>query len=134
MAVDAPGVELRAASLFDVDPELAETLDERQLADARLRSIVPVADLAAGPWPAAHLRRATAQPFAIMVVEGIVLRELLLAGSTATELLGPCDIADATAPDDQLLPAEARWSVPERAASIGTAHSTARCARPAGGV
>ena len=115
MAVDAPGVELRAASLFDVDPELAEVLDERQLADARLRAIVPVADLPAGLWPAHQLRRATAQPFAIMVVEGIVLRELLLAGSTATELLGPGDIVDFTGADDALLPTDVRWSVPDAA-------------------
>ena len=115
MAVDPPGVELRAASLFDVDPELAEVLDERQLADARLRAIVPVADLPAGLWPAQQLRRATAQPFAIMVVEGIVLRELLLAGSTATELLGPGDIVDFTGADDALLPTDVRWSVPDAA-------------------
>ena len=115
MAVDAPGIELRAASLFEVDPELAEALDERQIADARLRAIVPVADLAAGVWPAAQLRRATAQPFAIMVVEGILLRELLLAGSTATELLGPGDVVDFTGADDALLPTDVRWSVPDAA-------------------
>jgi len=115
MAVDAPGIELRAASLFDVDPELAEVLDDRQLADARLRAIVPVTDLPAGPWPAEQLRRATAQPFAIMVVEGIVLRELLLAASTATELLGPGDIVDFTGADDALLPTDVRWSVPDAA-------------------
>ena len=115
MAVDAPGIELRAASLFDVDPELAEALDERQLADARLRAIVPVADLPPASWPPAQLRRATAQPFAIMVVEGILLRELLLAGSTATELLGPGDIVDFTGADDALLPTDVRWSVPDAA-------------------
>ena len=115
MAVEAPGIELRAASLFEVDPELAEALDERQIADARLRAIVPVADLAVGMWPAAQLRRATAQPFAIMVVEGILLRELLLAGSTATELLGPGDVVDFTGADDALLPTDVRWSVPDAA-------------------
>jgi len=118
MAVNAPGIELRAAALFDVDPELAEALDERQLADARLRAIVPVAELAAGPWPTAHLRTATAHPVAIMVVEGIVLRELLLAGSTATELLGPGDIVDFTGVEDALLPADVRWSVPDAARII----------------
>jgi len=115
MAVDAPGIALRAALLFDVDPELADALDERQLAEARLRAIVPVADLASGVWPAGRLRRATARPFAMMVVEGIVLRELLLAGSTATELLGPGDIVDFTDADDALLPTDVRWSVPDAA-------------------
>ena len=90
MAVNAPGIELRAAALYDVDRELAEALDERQLADARLRAIVPVAELAAGPWPTAHLR-------------------------TATELLGPGDIVDFTGVEDALLPADVRWSVPDAA-------------------
>jgi CRP/FNR family transcriptional regulator, cyclic AMP receptor protein len=115
MAVDAPGIELRAGSLFDADPELAELLDARQLVDARVRAIVPVADLSAGLWPAERLGRGTAQPFALMVVEGIMLRELLLAGSTATELLGPGDLVDFGGSDDALLPSQARWSVPETA-------------------
>jgi CRP/FNR family cyclic AMP-dependent transcriptional regulator len=50
-----------------------------------------------------------------MVVDGVVLRELLLAGSTATELLGPGDIVDHAAPGETLLPTEARWSAPEAA-------------------
>jgi CRP/FNR family transcriptional regulator, cyclic AMP receptor protein len=115
MTVDAPAIDLRAGSLFDVDSELAELLDARQLADARVRAIVPVAELPAGEWPGADLQRATAQPFALMVLDGILLRELLLAGSTATELLGPGDIVAFTDADDALLPAAARWSVPDTA-------------------
>jgi CRP/FNR family transcriptional regulator, cyclic AMP receptor protein len=115
MAVFAPRVELRAGSLFDADPELAELLDPRQLVDARVRAVVPVTDLSAGAWSAEDLERATAHPFALMIVDGIVLRELLLAGSTATELLGPGDLVDFTASDDALLPTDTRWSVPETA-------------------
>jgi CRP/FNR family cyclic AMP-dependent transcriptional regulator len=108
-------LEVRAASLFDIDPELGELLDARQLAEARTRAIVPVLDLAAGPWSPAPLARASGRPFALMVVDGLVLRELLLAGSTATELVGPCDIVDHSPPDEALLPTEARWSVPDAA-------------------
>jgi CRP-like cAMP-binding protein len=50
-----------------------------------------------------------------MVVDGLLLREILLAGSTATELLGPCDIVAVAPVDDPLLPAEAMWSVPRSA-------------------
>jgi CRP-like cAMP-binding protein len=114
MAASTPRpLDLRAASLFDIDPELGELLDERQLTEARSRAIVPVADLAPGPWSPAGLERARGRPFALMVVDGLVLRELLLAGSTATELLGPGDIVDHVAPDETLLPTEARWSAPE---------------------
>jgi CRP/FNR family transcriptional regulator, cyclic AMP receptor protein len=116
MAVSNPRpLDLRAASLFDIDPELGELLDARQLVEARSRAIVPVADLTAGPWSPAVIERVKGRPFALMVVDGLVLRELLLAGSTATELLGPGDIVDHDAPDETLLPTETRWSVPEAA-------------------
>jgi len=116
MALAAPaGPSLRAASLFDIDPELAERLDPRQRIEARTRAIVAVADLGAGLWSPERVTEAVSRPFAFMVVEGLVLRELLLGGSTATELLGPGDIV-ATGPlSDALLPTEARWSVPQTA-------------------
>src|SRR4051795_3522540 len=116
MAANPPRpIELRAASLFDIDPELGELVDVRHLAAARQRAIVAVAELPAGPWSPAHLERAGGRPFAIMIVEGLVLRELLLAGSTATELLGPGDIVDHRGAQDALLPTVVRWSVPEAA-------------------
>jgi CRP-like cAMP-binding protein len=116
MAVAATAwIDVRAGSLFDLDPELAEQLDPGHLADARTRAIVPVADLPAGEWPVGDLGHAAARPFALMILEGLVLRELLLAGSTASELLGPGDIVDFDATEDVLLPTDARWNVPEEA-------------------
>jgi CRP/FNR family transcriptional regulator, cyclic AMP receptor protein len=50
-----------------------------------------------------------------MVVDGLVLRELLLNGSTATELLGPCDIVAAVPGEDALLQSDVHWSVPDTA-------------------
>ena len=114
-AISPRGLDLRAASLFDIDPELGELVDARHVTAARQRAIVAVAELSAGAWSPECLDRASGRPFAIMVVEGLVLRELLLAGSTATELLGPGDIVDHRPSEDALLPAEARWSVPEAA-------------------
>jgi CRP/FNR family transcriptional regulator, cyclic AMP receptor protein len=108
-------VQLRAASLFDLDPELAELVDPRSLAAARPRAIVAVADLPAGPWSPLALEQSKGRPFGIMVVDGLVVRELLLAGSTATELLGPGDIADHRAAEEALLPTRAEWSVPDAA-------------------
>ena len=113
IATSAP--VLRAASLFDLDPELSEQLDERQRNEARARAIVPVADLPPGPWAPAALLNAVSRPFGVMVIEGLLLREILLAGSTATELLGPCDIVAVAPVDDPLLPAEAVWTVPRAA-------------------
>jgi CRP/FNR family transcriptional regulator, cyclic AMP receptor protein len=114
-AIPSQLLELRAASLFDIDAELAELIDPRHLAAARSRAIVPTAALAAGPWSPEPLTRLSGRPFGLMVIEGLVVRELLLAGSTATELLGPGDIVDHRLPEDALLPAVTRWSVPEAA-------------------
>src|SRR5919199_4062431 len=107
MAIAAPIAQhLRAASLFDVDPDLAERLDEHQRAEARARAIVAVADLPAGPWSPETIVDAGSRAFGIMVVDGLVLRELLLNGSTATELLGPSDIVAGVPAEDVLLPSD----------------------------
>jgi CRP/FNR family transcriptional regulator, cyclic AMP receptor protein len=111
----APGVALRAASLFDIDAELAERLDERQRARARSHAIVPILDLPPGPWSPSELGDAAVRPFALMIADGLVLRELLLCASTATELVGPGDVVALAPSDDALLPAEAEWSVPRAA-------------------
>src|SRR4051812_17190228 len=115
MAIGPSQLEVRAASLFDVDPELGETLDPRQLTEARARAVVAVLDLPSGPWSPDGLEELTARPFAVLIVDGLVIRDLLLAGSTATELLGPGDLVDLRKPDDALLPTVTRWSVPHAA-------------------
>jgi CRP/FNR family cyclic AMP-dependent transcriptional regulator len=108
-------LEARAASLLDIDPELGETLDSRTLAEARGRAVVAVLDLPNGPWSPEPIEHMASRPFALLVVDGLVVRELLLAGSTATELLGPGDLVDFRRPQDALLPTTTRWSVPETA-------------------
>jgi CRP/FNR family cyclic AMP-dependent transcriptional regulator len=115
MATPSPKLDLRAASLFDVDPELGDLLAPRQLAEARVRAIVATIDLTAGPWSPEPLRELSTNPFAVLVVDGLLVRELLLGGNTATELLGPCDVVDLGISDEVLLPTQARWSVPETA-------------------
>jgi CRP/FNR family cyclic AMP-dependent transcriptional regulator len=107
--------EVRAASLFDIDPELGDTLDQRHLAEARARAVVAVVDLPGGPWSPEPIAEWASRPFAILVVEGLVVRELLLAASTATELVGPGDLVDFRDAPDALLPTVTQWSVPEGA-------------------
>jgi CRP/FNR family cyclic AMP-dependent transcriptional regulator len=115
MATARRPLEARAASLFDVDPELGETLDPRHLTEARARAIVAVVDVPSGPWSPAPIGEMASRPFGLLIVDGMLVRELLLAGSTMTELLGPGDLVDFRDPDDALLPVLTRWSVPERA-------------------
>jgi CRP/FNR family transcriptional regulator, cyclic AMP receptor protein len=108
-------VEARAASLLDIDPELGETLDPRHLPEARARAVVALVDLPPGPWSPEPIAAMASRPFALLVADGLLVRELLLAGSTATELVGPGDLVDFRKPADPLLPTVTRWSVPESA-------------------
>jgi CRP/FNR family cyclic AMP-dependent transcriptional regulator len=119
MAVPAASVPgLRAASLFDVDSELAEHLDARRRNEFRAHAIVPVVDIPAGPWTPAPLAEALARPFGVMVVDGLALREIVLAGSTSAELLGPCDLLAVAAPDEALLGTGVHWTVPQAASIV----------------
>jgi CRP/FNR family transcriptional regulator, cyclic AMP receptor protein len=114
-AADASRIALRGASLFDVDPEMAELLDERRAAQARPHAIVPVATLPAGPLYPLTLARLSSRPFALMVVEGVLLREIRLGRSPAGELLGPTDIVDTGARPAAMFEVETVWSVPDTA-------------------
>jgi CRP/FNR family transcriptional regulator, cyclic AMP receptor protein len=104
--------ELRAASLFDVDPELGEALDPEQLRYARARAIIAVLDVTAGPWTPPVLE--DSHPFALLIVDGLVMREQILAGSTASDALGPGDVVELEPPRDELVPSVVHWTVPDR--------------------
>jgi len=106
---------VRAAPLLALDPDLAEGLSRHDHLDARARAIVPMVDLRAGPWRPDRLKEPISGAFAVLVVEGVLIRELLLADNTATELLTAGDLADDRAYEDTLLPVEVRWSVPHAA-------------------
>jgi CRP/FNR family transcriptional regulator, cyclic AMP receptor protein len=105
---------LRAASLFDVDPELGETLSPDQLASARHRAVVAVFEPPPGIWSPDGLPTES-HAFALLVLDGLVMREQLLAGSTATELLGPGDVVDFEVDTDALVPSTVHWTVPDAA-------------------
>ena len=53
----------------------------------------------------------TTRAFAALVVEGVVVREVLLGGTVASELVGAGDVVDLDAPGDEgLVPVSARWT------------------------
>jgi CRP/FNR family transcriptional regulator, cyclic AMP receptor protein len=114
MAAPRP-LDVRAAALFDIDRELGEAIDPGQLARARRRAIVAVVDVPAGPWSPLPLRARDAHPFALLVIEGLLMREQMLAASTASEVLGPGDVIDLGTPTDPLVPSAVRWTVPDAA-------------------
>lgn len=114
-AVPAPAPAVRSAPLLALDPDLADGLSRQEHLEARARAIVPMLDLRPGPWDPNGVVEPISGAFAVLVVEGLLVRELLLADNTATELLMAGDLADHRAYDDTLLPVEVRWTVPHAA-------------------
>jgi CRP/FNR family transcriptional regulator, cyclic AMP receptor protein len=106
---------VRAAPLLALDPDLADGLSRQEHLEARARAIVPMFDLRPGPWDPGALTEPISGAFAVLVVEGMLIRELLLADNTATELLTASDLADHRTYDDALLPVGVRWSIPHSA-------------------
>jgi hypothetical protein len=100
-------------SLLEADAELGALLDAAALQRARSELSVSWAPIETGPWDVRRLRTASSANAGLLVLSGIVAREVVLAGDVSTELLGTGDLirpfgADA---DAHLLETEVRWNV-----------------------
>jgi CRP/FNR family cyclic AMP-dependent transcriptional regulator len=108
--------EPQTAPLLALDPELGAALSDEALAAARRHALVPTLRLPAGTWRAPQVGAVTGRPFAAVVIEGVVVREVLLGGTVASELVGPGDVVDLGAPGDEaLVPVSGRWTTAETA-------------------
>ena len=105
----------RDRSLLDIDADLGAGLTPREQVQAHAHATVPLLDLGAGEWFPERLARGGARPFALLVVQGLLVRDMLLADSTASELLGPGDVIDPRPPADALVPVSVHWTVPDGA-------------------
>ena len=101
------------APLLVVDPELGAALTPDEFAVARRRIVVPLVVVEPGEWTfdAAGM---DSDPFAYVVVEGLLRREAALHDRRATELVGPGDVIDPRAAADTPLPLALRWAADER--------------------
>jgi CRP/FNR family cyclic AMP-dependent transcriptional regulator len=109
-----------AVRLLDADPELGERLtpEERDLAGRAL--LVATRTLEPGPWDPREDPTETRPVGGLLVLEGIVTREIAFAGRRTTELLGASDVLRPWNEDVdfEALPFSASWEV----------HSTCRLA------
>ena len=103
---DAPG------SLLELDPELGCLLTPERRAAAARDLRVRVSALATGEWDAGRLEQADPAHFGLLVVEGVLAREVVLGGTVSTELLGPGDIIRPWRVDGEplLLALSVRWN------------------------
>ena len=102
-------------ALLDLDPDLAEGLSDDLLTRARARFRVTTVRLSAGAWEPSELVGAGAHPSALLVCDGLVVRELDLADTLTADLLGPGDLVSLRAPREPLLAIGERWHAGEDA-------------------
>ncbi|MBA2347547.1 MAG: Crp/Fnr family transcriptional regulator [Solirubrobacterales bacterium] len=105
--------------LLELAPDLVQDLDEGARRDAGATPVQTVA-LERGPWSPTELFAYIEQPLGLLVAEGLIVRDTLLADSTSSDLVGPGDVAAFGAAGTALVPAEIRWaaSVPSRVAVL----------------
>ena len=99
------------AALVELDPDLVRFLPPDRCNTARREIPVRVVGLPRGPWSVEALA-GNATHLGVLVVDGILGRELLSHDVASMELLGPGDVLrpwDESAPSE-LLQAVVRWS------------------------
>jgi CRP/FNR family transcriptional regulator, cyclic AMP receptor protein len=98
--------------LLQLDPDLGQLLtpDRRAAAERELR--VRVTTFPVGEWDGGRLADADPTHVGLLVVEGVLAREIVLSDTVSTELLGPGDIVRPWHLEGppKLLPVEARWN------------------------
>jgi CRP/FNR family transcriptional regulator, cyclic AMP receptor protein len=109
---DAGGAH-RVAPLLDLDPDLGQFLTGTAREAARRQLLVSVRRLAPGAWDTAALTVADPGHVGLLVLDGVIAREVLAADIVSTELLGPGEILRPweVSPDPSLLRADVRWNI-----------------------
>jgi CRP/FNR family cyclic AMP-dependent transcriptional regulator len=78
--------------LLELDPDLGLLLGDDRLEAARHDLRVAVHALDAGPWDAQRLSGASPEHVGMLVLDGVLAREVLVSDTVSTELLGPGDV------------------------------------------
>jgi CRP/FNR family transcriptional regulator, cyclic AMP receptor protein len=109
----AAAPEPRSARLLDLDPELASWVPEERRTEARAALVARTMTVQRGRWePPVEV---DPRHLGFLVLEGLLAREVVLAGTTCTELFGEGDLLHpltATA-EDSLVHHRVLWHVLE---------------------
>jgi CRP/FNR family transcriptional regulator, cyclic AMP receptor protein len=101
------------APLMELDPDLGQLLPEERLAAAKRELRVAVHVLDPGLWDTGTLTSASPEHLGLLVVDGVIAREVLVSDTISTELLGPGDVVRPWRLQDtgSLLRHTVRWNV-----------------------
>ena len=99
--------------LLDADPDLGALLSDARREQAERELVVRTHRLPVGPWDVSRLAGATADHVGLLILSGVLSRELIVADHVSAELLGPGDLVRPWQPASRagLLPVDAVWSV-----------------------
>jgi len=105
-------------SILEADPELGEHLDPQASALARRHVLARVERVERGRWEPSSRGDSALNGAGLLVLEGLIMREIVLVGRETAELLGPGDVLKPfdTQEDFEALPVRAEWQVCEPAA------------------
>ncbi len=99
---------IRWFPLFDVDPDLARGIPADELARARRTVVAPVRRLAAGSWNALDEAERDPSVVAYYVLDGVVSREVPVAGRGLPQLLRRGDVVPVPVRTASTVPADVR--------------------------
>jgi CRP/FNR family transcriptional regulator, cyclic AMP receptor protein len=103
----------RMAPLLELDPDLGQLLEGTRLAAAQRDLRVAVHALDSGPWEVDKVSGASPDHIGLLVLDGVLAREVLVSDTVSTELLGPGDVVRPWRLQDaeRLLQHTVRWNV-----------------------
>jgi CRP/FNR family transcriptional regulator, cyclic AMP receptor protein len=99
--------------LLDADPDLGALLSDARCEQAERELVVRTHRLPVGPWDVSRLAGATVDHVGLLILSGVLSRELIVADHVSAELLGPGDLVRPWQPASraELLPVDVVWSV-----------------------
>jgi CRP/FNR family cyclic AMP-dependent transcriptional regulator len=99
--------------LLDADPDLGALLSNARREQAERELVVRTHRLPLGPWDVSRLAGTTGDHVGLLILSGVLSRELIVADHVSAELLGPGDVVRPWQPPSRtgLLPVDAVWSV-----------------------
>jgi CRP/FNR family cyclic AMP-dependent transcriptional regulator len=100
-------------SLLRADPDVGALLAEPRRSEAERRLLVSTHRLGVGPWDVTRLEGASADHIGLLLLEGVIARELIVADQVSAELLGSGDLVRPwqAGSRSELLPVDVEWSV-----------------------
>lgn len=107
------GQDAPVVAVLDRDAELGTGIPAEQLAQARKASVAAARTYAPGPWDAQHEADAARAGFGLLVLDGLLVREVGIDGRHGAEVLGRADLLRPWDQDgvDTLLPVTSSWRV-----------------------